>query len=143
MRPYWSVPREPEPLELSDDDAVLRVGQALEDAVAAALVADVPVGSYLSGGVDSSLIVALMRKLRGAEPIETFAAGFGDPRYDELALRAARGRAVRHRPPRGRGRPRATSTALWPLLTWHRDAPISEPADVAVFRARERRPPAR
>jgi asparagine synthase (glutamine-hydrolysing) len=133
VRRYWEIPRTPELLELSDDAARERVGGALEGAVAAALVADVPVGAYLSGGVDSSLVVALMRKLRGAAPIETFAAGFDDPRYDELpfARRVAAEFGTRHHEVSVGAR---DFEELWPTLTWHRDGPISEPSDVAVYR---------
>ena len=68
---------------MSEAEAVDLVSDGLRDAVDGALVADVPVGSLLSGGVDSSLIVALATEARGG-PIETFSAGFGDERYDEL-----------------------------------------------------------
>jgi len=81
--PYWTVPAG-SPRTVSDDEAVRLVSTGLEDAVRSALVADVPVGSLLSGGVDSSLIVALATRLRGGDPVDTFSAGFGDPRYDEL-----------------------------------------------------------
>jgi len=142
VEPYWSLPRtfsasRPSP----DDDAVERTSHALEQAVRSRLVADVPVGAYLSGGVDSSLIVALMRRARGDAPIETFAAGFGDPRFDELAhaRRVSELMGTRHTEVLVDAKDFGD---LWHRLTWHRDAPISEPADVAIFRlaseARER-----
>ena len=65
--------------DCSPAQAVSELDEALTDAVGAALVADVPVGAYLSGGVDSSLIVALAQRQRGGDAIATFAAGFGDP----------------------------------------------------------------
>ena len=115
---------------LSDDvranvdpaQAVDEVAAALETAVGAAMVADVPLGAYLSGGVDSSLIVALMSKLRGGEGVETFAAGFGDARFDELpwARRVSEVLGTRHHEVLVQPDDFAT---LWPQLTWHRDAP--------------------
>lgn len=130
---YWSPP----PVDLSrrwtDSDAVEAVDSAVRDAVQAGLVADVPVGSYLSGGVDSSLIVAVMKDLRGSAPIHTFAAGFGDPRNDELpwARRVSEHvGTVHHEVTVGP----QDFEQLWSKLTWHRDAPMSEPADTAVFR---------
>ena len=62
---YWEIPRESRAAGRRARRAMLeRIARALEDAVAAALVADVPVGALPSGGLDSSLVVALMRKLR-------------------------------------------------------------------------------
>lgn len=123
--------------ELAVDD----VDRAVTQAVRSALVADVPVGAYLSGGVDSSLIVAVMSKLREGEGVETFSAGFGDDRHDELPF--ARLVSDRLGTTHHEVAVRASDfEELWSKLTWHRDAPVSEPADVAVFRlaqaARER-----
>lgn len=132
---YWEVPRATDQ-RIGPEEAVRQVEDGLKRAVAAAMVADVPLGAYLSGGVDSSLIVAMMRKLRGEGTVETFAAGFGDPRIDELseARRVSELFATRHHevvlsPP--------DFVDLWPTLTWHRDAPISEPSDIAVHRLAE------
>lgn len=130
VEPYWRVPDEPAPA-ISDADAVDAVERGLVTAVRRALVADVEVGSLLSGGVDSSLVVALAAAERGSQPIETFAAGFGDPRFDELphARRVSEQFGTRHHEvvldP-------ATFEQQWRRLTWFRDAPLSEPADVAV-----------
>ena len=130
-RTYWELPDARDTVDLSADEAVEAVGAALDAAVADALVADVPVGAYLSGGVDSSLIVATATRLRGGAQVETFAAGFGAP-TDELhhARRVAELVGSNHH--EVTLRPDDFSNA-WRDLSWHRDAPLSEPADVAVW----------
>jgi len=130
---WWSLPSELAGEPLGGDEAVTAVGEALERAVALRLVADVPVGAYLSGGLDSSLAVALMKKARDGGEVETFAAGFADPRFDELPYARQVSEAV------GTTHHEVQVTArdfqeLWERLSWHRDGPISEPADVAIFR---------
>jgi asparagine synthase (glutamine-hydrolysing) len=135
-RRYWSLP-DPTDAPIGDATAVEQVERTLTSAVESALVADVPVGAYLSGGVDSSLIVALMSTLRRGEGVKTFAAGFGDERYDELV----HARQVADRLGTNHHEVMVTPDdfeALWSTLTWHRDAPISQPADVAVYRLAER-----
>jgi len=137
---YWTLPTAPASLAVSPVEAIDRVEAALRDSISNRLVADVPVGAYLSGGVDSSLVVAMMTRLTGGSGVETFSAGFDDPRFDELpfAREVSRLFATRHheivvQP--------TDFQDLWHRLTWHRDAPISEPADLAIFclarRARE------
>ena len=74
---YWS-PR-PAP---GDGDWVARVRSEVTDAVRRRLVSDVPLGVLLSGGVDSSVVVAAMAGAQ-AEPVRTFTVGFPDARYDE------------------------------------------------------------
>ncbi|MGI5125218.1 asparagine synthase (glutamine-hydrolyzing) [Pseudonocardia sp. CA-107938] len=129
---YWSIP---DGTRAGTDPAaaVREVADSLDRAVEAAMVADVPLGAYLSGGVDSSLIVALMRRHRDGAPIETFAAGFGDPRFDELphARRVSEVLGTRHHEVSLRP---ADFVELWEPLTWQRDGPISEPSDFGVYR---------
>lgn len=130
IEPYWRLPDGPA-TPISDERAVDLVEQALVTAVRRSLVADVEVGSLLSGGVDSSLVVALASAERDGRPIETFAAGFGDPRYDEVH----HARAVAERFGTRHHQVVVGASAFedrWRRLTWHRDAPLSEPADVAV-----------
>ncbi len=78
---YWSV--EYVPREMDGGDAEDAVDALLQQAVEKRLVADVPLGAFLSGGLDSSLVVALMRKMSG-ERIRTVSVGFEDSSYDEL-----------------------------------------------------------
>jgi asparagine synthase (glutamine-hydrolysing) len=79
---YW----EPAAAEqsASDDEWLDRVRTAVDAAVRKRLVADVPLGALLSGGIDSSVVVALMAQA-SAEPVRTFTVGFSDERYDERA----------------------------------------------------------
>lgn len=68
--------------------ALNNVEQALVASVGQQMAADVPLGAFLSGGVDSSLIVALMQN-QSSQKIRTFSVGFDDPRYDESEHAAA------------------------------------------------------
>ena len=133
---WWSIPSAAPTESVAPSQAVQMVREALEASVAANLVADVPVGAYLSGGLDSSLIVGLMSKRMGSSTLHTYSAGFGDPSVDEVhhARRVSDHLGTTHH--------EVTVTAedferLWPQLTSYRDAPISEPADVAVYRLAE------
>jgi asparagine synthase (glutamine-hydrolysing) len=133
---YWALPAAPDGPTLTGAEATAEVERELAAAVASRLVADVPVGAYLSGGLDSSLVVALMKKARQGGAVATFSAGFADPRFDELPYARQVSEAI------GTEHHEVHVTAkdfeeLWPRLTWHRDGPISEPADVAVFRIAE------
>src|SRR5436309_8662939 len=87
---YWQAPAE-ESFEGSEADAVAALHDVLSDAVRSHLVSDVPLGAFLSGGVDSSLVVALMAQA-SAERVKTFSIGFDEPAFDELehARRVAR-----------------------------------------------------
>lgn len=132
---YWSIPP-PGRTSVRGEAAIDSVATGLTESVQSALVADVPVGAYLSGGVDSSLIVAIMSALRDRAGVETFSAGFGDPRHDEVhhARDVSRLLGTKHHEVQVSA---SDFESLWHRLTWHRDAPISEPADVAVFRLAE------
>ncbi|MFA7267861.1 MAG: asparagine synthase (glutamine-hydrolyzing) [Sterolibacterium sp.] len=94
---YWQIDYR-DKLELSEDETAARVEEALRDAVRAMLVADVPIGAFLSGGVDSSLIAALMAQEAGG-PIDTFNLGFTGPvagSEHEYARRVAEHLGSRH-----------------------------------------------
>jgi len=77
---YW-VPR-PRPVDLPDEEWLERVRATVRAAVRRRLVADVPLGALLSGGVDSSIVTALMAE-ESREPVRTFTVGFADAAYDE------------------------------------------------------------
>ncbi len=66
----------------SVEQQLVSLEQTLKNAVSAQMAADVPLGAFLSGGVDSSLIVALMQS-QSNKPVKTFSIGFDDPRFNE------------------------------------------------------------
>jgi asparagine synthase (glutamine-hydrolysing) len=76
------------PLEGSDADLTEQLEALLQDAVARRMIADVPLGAFLSGGVDSSTVVALMQQA-GLGKVRTFSIGFEIPGYNEAPYAAA------------------------------------------------------
>jgi asparagine synthase (glutamine-hydrolysing) len=83
IRPYWSFRWPERPLEISEEDAAEELLSRLRKTVRLHLVSDVSVGAFLSGGVDSSAIVALMAQ-EGAGCFKTFSIGFGEDEFNEL-----------------------------------------------------------
>src|SRR5262245_45942626 len=89
VKRYWDIALPGTLRSQADGDtpsfeaAAARVRELLEDAVRVRLVSEVPLGAFLSGGVDSSAVVAIMRHQLGAS-VETFAVGFDDVEFDEL-----------------------------------------------------------
>ncbi len=80
---YWKPPRASAPDGADPKELQRTLLEALRDAVRSHLVSDVPVGAFLSGGIDSSIIVALMAEA-SPQPVRTFSIGFDDDAHDEL-----------------------------------------------------------
>ncbi len=127
---YWTIPPEDgdarSPAEYAEE-----VAGMLRESVRLRLVADVPLGAFLSGGVDSSAIVALMADL-GARPLRTFSVGFEETEANELpyAARIARRYATEHTAILIR--PRDLADQLERLVAF-RNEPLAEPTDVALY----------
>jgi asparagine synthase (glutamine-hydrolysing) len=92
MTRFWEVAF-PDPSVLTRAEAVGLTRGALEDSVRAHFVSDVPVGLFLSGGVDSSALLALSRSTGLADGLETFSVAVDDPAFDEAGVAAATARA--------------------------------------------------
>ena len=80
---YWDLSFAPEPGRLGDDEAAARLVELLREAVRRRLVADVPVGIFLSGGIDSSSVAALAAEVAGPSNVHTFSIGFSEGSFDE------------------------------------------------------------
>ena len=80
---YWDVPPQTQSVGASLPEMAEHLKGLLADAVRSAMVSDVPVGAFLSGGLDSSIVVALMSRFT-SEPVRTFSVGFQERSYNEL-----------------------------------------------------------
>src|SRR5215468_10355224 len=80
---YWSLDYEPK-LRIDEDEACEVLRGKMTEAVRLRMISDVPLGAFLSGGVDSSVVVGLMARLSGAN-VKTFSIGFNEAAYDETA----------------------------------------------------------
>src|SRR5262249_43439211 len=83
ITPYWELSFADGEDALTDDEYVDAFRTSFREAVARRLVSDVPLGAFLSGGIDSSSVVAMMVAESGAENVKTFSIGFSDPSFDE------------------------------------------------------------
>lgn len=113
------------------EEYIQGIRQHVQRAVEERLMADVPLGAILSGGVDSSIITGIMSQLTN-EPVKTFSVGFDTPGFSELpyARLVSEHFGTEHHELIVRC---SDLTEYWPLLTWHRDEPVSEPSDLGMF----------
>lgn len=133
---YWQVQvpglnGAPEPLDLGLEEAAREVRDRLLEAIRRRLIADVPLGAFLSGGVDSSTIVALMSGVMG-EPIKTFTIGFEDREgFDERPF--ARAVAQRFATQHHESVVHPEAVELVERLVWHHDQPFGDSSAVPTF----------
>lgn len=126
---YWRLDYMPK-LALSEDDAVDELMDTLREAVRLRLVADVPLGALLSGGVDSSLIVAVMSQLSD-RPVKTFSIGFEQAEYNELAY--ARRVAQRYGTDHHELIVRSSAVDVLPLLVRHYGEPYADSSAIPSY----------
>jgi asparagine synthase (glutamine-hydrolysing) len=128
LRRYWGLA--PAPRDVPLDEAGGAVREAVEHAVRARLVSDVPLGAFLSGGLDSSIVVGLMNRLCD-EPVRTFSIGFGDPAYDELDYARAAAEAFGTRHTEFHVTPDAVE--VLPLLARRYGEPFADPSAIPTY----------
>ena len=128
---YWDLNVEPDDGSKPREHYVGRYRERLEECVSSHLMSDVPLGVFLSGGLDSSAIAALTTKIRRG-PIETFSVGYGEEAYSELpyARTIAEHLKSRHHEVH---LSRDEFFQSLPRLIWHEDEPIVWPSSVALY----------
>jgi asparagine synthase (glutamine-hydrolysing) len=130
IRQYWEIPR-PEPEDRSDEEWIRECRTRLEETVCMRLMSDVPLGMFLSGGVDSSAIAALMKR-NFSGPVKTFAVGYSEAEFSELsyARHVAESIGTDHHEVVV-GMEEFFNTL--PRLIWHEDEPITWPSSVSLY----------
>ena len=128
---YWDLDVQADDGSQSREHYVRRYREQLEECVSSHLMSDVPLGVFLSGGLDSSAIAALTTKIR-KERIETFSVGYAEESYSELpyARTIAEHLKSRHHEVR---LSRDEFFQMLPRLIWHEDEPIVWPSSVALY----------
>jgi len=128
---YWDLTPQADDGSHSRQHYVDRYRTLLEECVSSHLMSDVPLGVFLSGGLDSSAVAGLTTKIR-REPIETFAVGYGEEAYSELpfARMVAKHIGSKHHEVR---LSREEFFQTLPRLIWHEDEPIVWPSSVSLY----------
>jgi asparagine synthase (glutamine-hydrolysing) len=129
---YWEnpPPREDDDPGLSEPDICAEIRQAFDDSVKVRMIADVPLGAFLSGGIDSSLVVASMA-LQSRVPVRTFAMGFEEQDFDELPY--ARLVAAKYGTQHHEQIVRPDAVDLIPRLIRYFDEPFSDASAIPTF----------
>ena len=130
-RRYWRLPAEIHETSAPLPEVAQEVRARLEAAVRSHLMSDVPLGLFLSGGLDSSGLAALMAPM-AAEPIRTFAVGFAEAEANELAYARLVARAVGAEHREVVVTPAEFFSSL-PGLIWHEDEPIAFTSSVPLY----------
>jgi asparagine synthase (glutamine-hydrolysing) len=126
---YWRLSFTPK-LELDEHEACAQIVDRLTEAVRLRMIADVPIGAFLSGGLDSSSIVALMAAL-GSGPVKTFSIGFEETAYDETAY--ARTIARQFGTDHHEFIVRPEGQEILDHMVWHYDEPFADSAALPTF----------
>lgn len=133
---YWSLTEAAQrgiamPFVGGDAEMVDELHARLSRSIGRQMLADVPVGAFLSGGVDSSVVVALMQE-RASEPVRTFSIGFQDPEYNEADHAKAVAQHLSTRHTELYVTPRETLDVI-PLLPSLYDEPFADASQVPTY----------
>jgi asparagine synthase (glutamine-hydrolysing) len=129
-RPYWQLRYAPAATPPDEQEAIERVEDLLRQAVRRRLMSEVPLGAFLSGGLDSSTVVALMAEA-SSRPVRTFSIGFEEQDYSELqdARRVAEHLGTDHH----ELIVKPSALDVLPELVWHLDEPFGDSSAVPTW----------
>lgn len=127
---YWDVAYRPETGARSEDSWVEELESILTASVKRRLISDVSLGAFLSGGLDSSVVVALMSRISGSK-VKTFTIGFEDAEFSELgdARRVAEAFGTEHR----EFTVTTDAMGVLPELVWHFDEPFGDSSAIPTY----------
>jgi asparagine synthase (glutamine-hydrolysing) len=131
IRPYWDLPLTDYHTHHDESYYIQTYRDLLEQAVSSHLMSDVPLGVFLSGGLDSSVVAALMTKIKRT-PVETFSVGYVEQSYSELPY----ARQVAKHLNSAHHEILVSSEEFFhilPKLIWHEDEPIVWPSSIALY----------
>jgi asparagine synthase (glutamine-hydrolysing) len=128
---YWSGRPEADRPSICYDDAVRTLAELLEDSVKMRMISDVPVGTFCSGGIDSSLVTAIAAKHKG-DAVNTFSVGFDEADWDEshYAQMVSNQYRTRHHLLKVGN---VEFNELLPKMVWHNDEPLDFANSVQIF----------
>lgn len=126
---YWSLPYVPKS-DVTEEEAAIRLREVLTEAVRLRMISDVPLGAFLSGGVDSSIIVGLMAQV-SSSPVKTFSIGFVDEDYNEL--HHARQVAARFGTEHHEHVVQSDAVEVLPILVKHYGEPFADSSAVPTY----------
>ena len=129
---YWRlpVPGADAAGPATEEEACRQIRSAVEEAVRIRMIADVPLGAFLSGGIDSSIVVACMAR-QATEPVKTFSIGFEEAAYNELHY--ADLVAKKYRTDHQQIVVRPDSAQLVEKLVWHFDEPFGDSSAIPTY----------
>lgn len=128
---YWDVPVSRTEKPRDEQDWIGETRKRLEESVEMRLMSDVPLGMFLSGGIDSSAIAAIIQRKR-TKPLKTFSVGYKEGAFSELSYAAQVARNIgteHHETVVGRD----DFFQLLPRMIWHEDEPIAWPSSVSLY----------
>ncbi|MBI4451029.1 asparagine synthase (glutamine-hydrolyzing) [Candidatus Woesearchaeota archaeon] len=128
VKRYWSLKYAQS--DVSEQETALHIQQLFHDSVQRRLMSEVPLGLWLSGGIDSSSVLAMMAQST-SEPVKTFSVGFGTKDWDELKY--ARLSAQHFNTDHEEVIINPDYAKLLPKLVWHLDEPMSDPTVIPTY----------
>ncbi len=126
---YWNISYLPK-ITTPEKDLRHEILERLKEAVRLRLVSDVPLGAFLSGGIDSSAVVALMSGVMRV-PVKTFSIGFREEAYNELKF--ARMVADRYKTDHTEFMVEPDAVDILPKLVWHYNEPFADPSSIPTY----------
>ncbi|MDE2143659.1 MAG: asparagine synthase (glutamine-hydrolyzing) [Elusimicrobia bacterium] len=127
---YWDLPLGQAPVTTDIEEAKRLLREKLTESVKLRMISDVPLGAFLSGGVDSSIIVALMSRL-STKPVKTFSIGFDEEKFSET--RYAKLVAGRYKTDHAEFIVKPQMADILPKLAWHYGEPYADASALPTY----------